>query len=149
MNIKQLSAGLALAVCASFANAAEHTVMMKNSSADGSMVFEPAVLHVEVGDTVHFEPTEPGHNSESISNLIPAGATGWKGGMMKKVSVTLDKEGVYVYKCRPHEIMAMVGVVVAGKPTNLEEIKTNAAKLSASFVMNKDRLTNYLNQINL
>ncbi|WP_415896485.1 pseudoazurin [Neptuniibacter sp. QD72_48] len=147
MNIKTLSAGLALAVCANFASAADHTVMMKNSGPDGSMVFEPAILNVEVGDTVTFQPTDPGHNSESISNLIPAGSTGWKGKMMKEVSFTVDKEGVYVYKCRPHAMMAMVGVVVAGKPTNLEEVKTNAAELSATFVMNKDRLTNYLNQI--
>ena len=43
--------------------------------------------------------------------------------------------------------MAMVGVVVAGKAVNLEQIKTEAAALSGKFVTNKDRLTGYLEQL--
>lgn len=138
---------VALMLSSQLVFAAEHTVQMKNVGADGTMVFEPAVLNVAVGDTVHFEPTDMAHNSESVTNLIPEGSAGWKGAMNQKVSFTVDKEGVYVYKCTPHTIMGMVGVVVAGSPTNLEEIKTQSASLSATFVMNKDRLTNYLNQV--
>ena len=70
-----------LLLASSLTWAAEHTVKMKNAGADGSMVFEPAVLNVAVGDTVHFEPTDPAHNSESVAGLIPAGAASWKGGM--------------------------------------------------------------------
>lgn len=147
MHIKQFALSAALLASCSVALAAEHTVMMKNTGADGTMVFEPAVLRVAVGDTVHFEPTDPGHNSEVIDNLMPVGATGWKGGINQKVSVTLDKEGVYVYKCLPHTVMAMVGVVVAGNPVNLDEIKTNAASVTAGFALNKDRLDKYLAQV--
>ncbi|MCH2157424.1 MULTISPECIES: pseudoazurin [unclassified Oleiphilus] len=120
---------------------------MKNVGADGPMVFTPAVLHVAVGDTVHFLPSDPAHNSESVAGLIPEGATPWKGDMNKKVSVTIDKEGVYVYQCLPHSVLAMVGVIVAGKPTNLDAVKTNASSLTSKFVVNKDRLDKYLAQV--
>ena len=30
------------------------------------------------------------------------------GGMNQDISVTLNKEGVYVYQCDPHAMMAMV-----------------------------------------
>ena len=124
--------------------AAEYEVAMKNSGADGMMVFEPAVLKVNVGDTVHFIPTDQLHNSESVEGLTPEGAVTWKGAMNKKVSVTLDKEGVYVYQCLPHVPLAMVGVIVAGEPTNLEQIKAKAADFSNRFATNKDRLDKYL-----
>ena len=136
------------AVSASTAFAAEHTVAMKNVGADGGiMVFEPAVLRVNVGDTVHFVPTDPAHNSESVSGLTPAGSVTWKGTMNEKISVTLDKEGVYVYQCTPHLPLAMVGVIVAGEPTNLEQIQANADSLSKKFGMNQDRLDQYLSSL--
>lgn len=125
-------------------NAAEHVVEMKNNGTDGMMVFEPSVVKVAVGDTVKFVPTDPAHNSQSVSGLTPAGSVTWQGGMSKEVTVTIDKEGVYVYQCAPHAMMAMVGVVVAGKPVNLEQVKTDSKKLSSTFMMNKDRLDNYL-----
>ena len=127
--------------------AAEHTVMMKNSGADGVMVFEPAVLSVSVGDIIHFEPTDYAHNSESIEGLKPAGAVSWKSKLSKKLSVTIDKEGVYVYQCEPHIVMAMVGVIVAGEPYNLDQIKAQSKALTEKFVMNKNRLNEYLSQI--
>lgn len=139
---------LSVILFSSFAAAAEHTVKMKNMGADGPMVFEPAVLKVAVGDTVHFEPTDMAHNSESVEGLIPEGASPWKGEMSQKVSVTVDKQGVYVYQCLPHAMMAMVGVIVAGEPKNLDAVKANAPALEAKFVMNKERLANYFTQVN-
>ena len=144
MKIKPLLVFIA-AVSTSIAFAAEHTVAMKNVGADGGiMVFEPAVLRVNVGDTVHFEPTDPAHNSESVPGLTPADSVTWKGTMNEKISVTLDKEGVYVYQCTPHLPLAMVGVIVAGEPTNLQQIQANAGSLTKKFGMNQDRLEQYL-----
>ena len=125
-------------------HAAEHVVEMKNNGADGMMVFEPSVIKVAVGDTVKFVPTDMAHNSQSVDGLTPVGSATWQGVMNQEVSVTLDKEGVYVYQCAPHSIMAMVGVVVAGNPVNLDQIKADSKKLTSTFVMNKDRLDNYL-----
>lgn len=136
-----------LMLLSSLTTGEEHTVLMKNSGADGVMVFEPAVLYVNLGDVIHFEPTDYAHNSESIESLKPEGSVNWQGKLSKKVSVTIDKEGIYVYQCEPHLVMAMVGVIVAGEPHNLEDVKARSAMLSEKFVMNKQRLDDYLNQI--
>ena len=122
--------------------AAEHIVKMLNSGKDGMMVFEPAVLSVNKGDTVKFVATDMAHNS--ASTLIPAGAKPWKGMMSRDISVTLDTEGVYVYECTPHKMMAMVGVIKVGNANNLDTIKQQAVSVKSSFVMNNDRLDKYL-----
>ncbi len=142
----KLFAGVAFACLAVGASAADIKVEMKNVGAEGAMVFEPAVVKAEVGDTITFVPTDMGHNSELVPGLAPAGAVSWKGGMGQPVSVTLDKEGVYVYQCMPHVVMAMVGVIVAGEPVNMDAIVADATALKARFVMNKDRLDTYLGQ---
>lgn len=146
MKLKLLLA-LSLLFALGLAGAAEHTVEMKNMGADGSMVFEPAVIKVAVGDTVNFVLIDQLHNSESVEGLTPEGAVTWKGGMNQDISVTLDKEGVYVYQCTPHVMLGMVGVIVAGEPVNLEAIKSDSKELSGMFVMNKDRLDKYLAQV--
>ncbi len=145
--IRKLCVVLVLSTLSVLAIAAEHTVQMKNSGVDGIMVFEPGFLNVAVGDTVHFEPTDVGHNSETVAGLIPAGATPWKSDFGKKISVKIDKNGVYVYQCLPHSMLAMVGVIVAGNPTNLADIKKNVAPLNAKFSMNNDRLNMYLAKV--
>ncbi len=142
--LRKLCATLVLSMLPFLAVAAEHIVQMKNSGADGMMVFEPGFLRVAVGDMVHFEPTDVGHNSKSVAELIPAGATPWKGDFGKKVSVTIDKEGVYVYQCLPHAVLAMVGVIVAGEATNLADVKAKAVAFNAKASINKERLNNYL-----
>lgn len=139
--------GLAAMALAGSVQAEEHVVEMKNMGAEGPMVFEPAVVQAAVGDTVRFVPTNPGHNSVSTEGLIPAGATAWEGGLGQEVTVTLDAEGVYVYECEPHTMMAMVGVIVAGEPVNLEEIRANAGDLESEFLANQDRLNNYLSDV--
>lgn len=145
MKLKSL-VGVVLMCLTTGAWAAEIIVEMKNAGADGAMVFEPAVVKAEVGDTVTFVPTDMAHNSELVPGLAPQGAVSWKGGIGQPVSVTLDKEGVYVYQCLPHVIMAMVGVIVAGQPANLDQVIADSSALKGRFVMNKDRLDTYLEQ---
>ena len=140
-------AALFLTLLVTISSAAEHNVEMKNVGVDGTMVFEPAVINIAVGDTVHFLPTDMAHNSESVDGLTPEGSVTWKGEMNKKVSVTIDKEGVYVYQCLPHVPLAMVGVIVAGQPVNLEEVKANSTVLTSKFATNKDRLEKYLTEV--
>ena len=136
---------LGLSVMRIFTFAAEHEVKMLNSGTEGYMVFEPAVLKVEVGDTVTFKATDMAHNSASIEGMIPEGANSWNGAMSRDVTVTVNKEGVYVYQCTPHSMMAMVGVIqVGGLLSNMASILAKAGNLKASFVMNKERLDNYL-----
>ena len=133
--------GLASCLIAQQAIAADHTVKMLNKGAEGAMTFEPSYIKVEVGDTVIFTPAEKGlHNSASF--LVPEGATTWQGKSDQEVRVKIDKEGVYLYVCEPHRMMAMVGVIQAGKPVNLDKAQEAAKK--ENFMMNKDRLNKAL-----
>lgn len=108
--------------------AANFEVHMLNKGADGStMVFEPALTKVAVGDTVTFIPTDKGHNAETIKDILPEGAEPFKGATGKEVVVTFTVPGVYGIKCAPHFAMGMVAAVVVGDPVNLDAAK--AAKM--------------------
>ena len=111
------------------------------------MVFEPPVLKVSVGDTINFVLVDPMHNSASFPNMIPSNAESWNGTINESISVTLDVEGVYVYNCTPHAMMAMVGVIQVGEAVNMAEVKEAASNQKATFIMNGTRLEQYLSQL--
>ena len=136
-----------LLILSGAALAESYEVQMLNTGSDGVMVFEPAVLSINPGDSVTFKATNPGHNSESMAGMKPEGAEGWQGGMGQDVTVTFDQDGVYVYQCTPHLMMAMVGVIKVGSGSNLEAIKTAAIDKKADFMLAQDRLDGYLNQL--
>lgn len=128
MNFRSILLAASLVLASTFSlSAAEYEVHMLNKGADGkAMVFEPAFLQIEVGDTVKFIPTDKSHNAEVIKELIPEGGTEFKGKMNEEISVTFDVAGAYGYKCAPHYGMGMVGLIVVGAdPANLDAI-TNA-----------------------
>jgi len=125
-----------------------HEIQMRNQGSDGVMVFEPSVLHVEVGDSVTFKATDAGHNSASIEGMIPSGAEPWDGGMSQDITITFTEEGTYVYQCTPHLMMAMVGVITVGDLNkNLEQIETVADGKKSEFVMEQGRLESYLQSL--
>ena len=125
----------------------EHEVKMLNSGADGIMVFEPAVIKISKGDTVNFVATDMSHNSASLDGMIPAGADSWNGALSQDISITFTEEGVYVYQCTPHAMMAMVGVIQVGEAINLDAVKAEASQKKSIFVSNTDRLDEYLSQL--
>ena len=125
----------------------EYEVKMLNFGNDGSMVFEPGFLKVNVGDTVHFKSVDMAHNSESSTGLIPVNASGWKGNINEDISITLTEEGVYVYQCTPHLILGMVGVIQVGEAVNMNKVMEAAKTYKSQFVMNNNRLDDYLSQL--
>ena len=125
----------------------EHVVNMLNSGEGGQMIFEPAVIKVSKGDTIHFKLIDMAHNSASIDGMIPSEADSWAGELNQDVSVTLDTEGVYVYQCDPHVMMAMIGVIQVGEAVNIDEIKEASKNLKSTFVMNAERIDSYLSQL--
>jgi len=125
----------------------EHIVKMLNSGDGGNMIFEPAVIKVSKGDTIHFKAVDMAHNSATIEGMIPAGASAWASALSQDVSITLDAEGVYVYQCDPHAMMAMVGVIQVGEAVNMSEIKASAEQYKSNFMMNAGRLSGYLDQL--
>ena len=125
----------------------EHIVKMLNTGEGGQMIFEPAVIKVSKGDTVHFKATDMSHNSVTIDGMVPTGAKPWAGALNSDISVTLDTEGVYVYQCDPHVMMAMIGVIQVGDAVNMSEVKEASQNLKSSFIMNAERIDTYLSQL--
>ena len=127
---------------------ADYSVKMLNQGSSGVMVFEPAVLKINKGDTVNFISTDAAHNSASLPGMIPTGATSWSSELSQDISVTFDVEGLYAYQCTPHAVMAMVGVIQVGEnPSNLNQVMSQAENMKPTFLMNKDRLTDYISQL--
>ena len=125
----------------------EHVVKMLNAGKEGMMVFEPAVLSIKKGDTVKFVATDLAHNSSSVEGMIPEGAEPWVGAMNQDIEVTLTEEGVYVYQCTPHNMMAMVGVIKVESASNINSIRAKAESYKKTFLMNQERLDDYLSRI--
>ncbi|MDI1294563.1 MAG: pseudoazurin [bacterium] len=111
------------------AMAKDIVVHMKNQGADGSMVFEPSFVKASPGDIIHFKPTDASHNAETMSTMLPVGATPMKGVMNKEAVMTVSKPGLYGIKCMPHYSMGMVALVQVGKPTAADITAAKAVKL--------------------
>ena len=112
--------------CSNAALSAVVEVKMLNKGSDGEkMVFEPAVIKVKVGDSVKFIPTTKGHSVQSFKGKKsrPEGAKKFKSKLNKEYTYKVEHEGIHVIQCKPHYAMGMIGMIVAGKPTNLETIK--------------------------
>ena len=77
---------------------ANHEVKMLNQGPTGVMVFEPAVLNINIGDTVTFKSVDAAHNSASIPGMIPAGASPWNGQLSQDLTVSFDVAGIYGYQ---------------------------------------------------
>lgn len=123
---KMLAAAAVLfTLAADPAFAANFEVKMLNKGANGdTMVFEPALIRVAVGDTVTFIPTDKGHNAEAIAKFLPEGAEIFKGKVGAELVVTLTVPGVYGIKCMPHYAMGMIAVIVVGEDLgNLDAVK--------------------------
>ena len=127
---------------------ADHTVEMLSSSNGQMMVFKPAVLQINPGDTVTWKATNPGHNTASINEMSPDSSLQWDGKINEELKITFTKEGVYGYKCTPHYILGMVGIVSVGdNTTNLSAASAYAADAEKKFATNKDRFSKYINEL--
>ena len=146
MRLYKLFAIWALLVMSTSLYAGEHVVKLLTTSSDGeTMVFEPGFLKVSVGDIVVFEPADASHNAESF--FSPSPDASFLTELGKTVSVTMTHEGVYLYKCTPHFVLGMVGVIQVGEGINKAEALTAWDASKSALVMNQDRMGGYLDQI--
>lgn len=127
------------------AYAKTYTVKELNHGANGSFVFQPDFLHVQPGDSVHFVPTDAGHDSHAY--LVPAGAKAWQSNVGKPITVTFTRQGVYLYECVPHHMLGMLGVIEVGKPTNKAAAEKAAAAMEGQQAMNKGRLQKLMAEV--
>ncbi|MDX1518832.1 MAG: plastocyanin/azurin family copper-binding protein [Gammaproteobacteria bacterium] len=88
-------------------------------------VFNPEIIYINPGDTVQWV-NMTSHNSVSVDNLLPEGATPWQSKLGENLKLKLDIEGIYPYVCVPHIGFGMVGVIVVGKPDNLDQVMADA-----------------------
>ena len=89
--------------------------------------WDPLVLFAEPGDTVTFT-NMAGHDTEALEGMIPEGAEGWKSKLGEEgFTITVEKEGAYIYKCTPHMSTGMVGAIIVGaaEPENLPAIEAS------------------------
>lgn len=124
-----LGAGLMAGTLAQAALAKDITVNMLTKGPTGLYVFEPAYVKAAVGDKIHFKPSDPSHNAETIAGLVPAGVTQTKGAIGKEMVLTVSKPGLYGIECLPHASMGMVALVQAGNGPSPNLAALKAAKL--------------------
>ena len=132
-----------LTLFSAVANSAEIEVKMLNKGSDGQkMVFEPALIRANVGDTITFLPTEKGHMAASMKGMMADGGK-FKGKTNKPVSYVVTAEGLYGVKCTPHMANGMVAVIAVGGAFDKEAF-LKGAKLSKKA---KVRIEDILSQL--
>lgn len=110
----------------------EHTVFA------GATSFDPKVLFINPGDTVKWV-NMTAHDSVSMEGLVPEGAEHWKFAIGENGSVTLNNQGVYIYKCNPHYAMGMSAAIIVGEPVNMQQVKANASGRAKGVVLKVER----------
>ena len=86
------------------------------------------IIHINVGDTVEWIPTNEGHNVEFIITPTMVSLPE-KSKMNEPHSMIFQEAGIYVYGCTPHLNTGMLGLIVVGNDFhNIEDI--NEIKLS-------------------
>jgi len=113
-----------LFISAQTAIAADKTIEMLNKLGKEHMVYSQKIVNINVGDTVFWKSTTPGHNVEFIKGGIPEGVEKFKSKINQDVQYKFQIPGIYAYWCTPHKGMGMIGFVVVGNDkSNLEAIK--------------------------
>ena len=110
------------------ASAAEHVITAQATK------FAPIAIFIEPGDTVVWR-SMVGHNAAAIEGMVPEGGKLFNIPLGTDGSVTLDVEGVYIYKCTPHFALGMVGAIIVGQASNMAEITANAKGMAKRAVL--------------
>ena len=122
------------------------TIEMLNNSEAGIMVFEPAVVKVELGDEVIFKSTDPGHQVTFIDG--PTGYGGpWQSELSQDFTIVPKVPGTYSYICPPHLLMGMIGVLQVGSAVNVQAAEKAFSEQSKNIQLNKDRLASYIKDL--
>ena len=102
----------------------DQTIEMLNKLGKEHMVYSKKIVKVNIGDTVFWKSTKPGHNVEFIKGGVPEGVGKFRSALSKDTEYKFEIPGIYAYWCTPHKGMGMIGFVVVGNDkSNLEAIK--------------------------
>jgi len=123
-NLIKFIISISLFLFSSNSMAADETIEMLNKLGKESMVYSKKIVRVDIGDTVYWKSTNPGHNVEFIKGGVPEGVEKFKTKFSKDAQYTFKVPGIYAYWCTPHKSMGMIGFIVVGNDkSNLEAIK--------------------------
>ena len=100
--------------------ASAQEMVIRMGGPDGEIGIFPEITYVEVGETVRFRSTGHMHASRSINTMCPSDVS-WRARIGEDVVVRFDEAGIYAFKCAAHYAMGMVGLVVVGGSTELDE----------------------------
>ncbi|WP_367716642.1 plastocyanin/azurin family copper-binding protein [Nitratireductor sp. GISD-1A_MAKvit] len=101
---------------------------MRGTSRGERIWFTPVGLVVSPGTTLHFVNRDKGNSHTATAyhpanydrlRRIPVNAEPWDTGFLlpgESAEIVLKVPGVYDYYCIPHEMAAMVGRIVVGRP---------------------------------
>ncbi len=125
--LNKITAYLAVSLSIFFSTstlAADQTVEMLNKLGKETMVYSKKIVKVDIGDTVYWKSTKPGHNVEFIKGGVPESVAKFRSALSKDTEYKFEIPGIYAYWCTPHKGMGMIGfVVVGGDKSNLNAIK--------------------------
>ena len=99
--------------------------------------FSKEIVYIDVGDTIEWLPKNEGHNVEFLGgpnmSSLPENSE-----VDVFHSITFEVSGVYLYHCKPHGNMGMLGLVIVGNDLhNLKEIENINLSSTAKAVMEK------------
>ena len=102
----------------------DQTIEMLNKLGKEHMVYSQKIVNIEVGDTVFWKSTTPGHNVQFIKGGVPEGVEKFRSPISKDTQYKFEIPGIYAYWCTPHKGMGMIGFIVVGNnKSNLEDVK--------------------------
>ena len=96
---------------------------MLNKLNNEFMVYSKKIVKINVGDTVFWKSSTPGHNVEFIKGGVPKGVGKFKSKLSKDTEYKFTVPGIYAYWCTPHKSMGMIGFVIVGNDlSNMDSI---------------------------
>ena len=110
-----------------------HIVKMLNNSQSGIMVFEPAYIKIKNGDSINFIMEDAGHNASTVAG--PSGSIPFNTAYKPSTIIKFDVNGLYLYECSPHSMMAMAGIIQVSDSNNKKQIIEEVAKFEAKVMM--------------
>ena len=123
-----------------------YKVKMLNQGDQGSMIFEPAFIKINTCDSINFEMSDAGHNAVTVA--APAGSVPFDTKYKPSTIVKFDVNGLYLYKCAPHAMMAMAGLIQVSDASNKTEMNEAIMKFEGTVMMPnvKTRMSDLLNK---
>ena len=123
-----------------------HLVKMLNEGNQGAMIFEPAFIKINTCDSITFEMTDAGHNAVTVA--APNDSIPFDTEYKPSTTVQFDTNGLYLYKCTPHAMMAMAGLIQVSDANNKEAMKAEIDKFESNVMMQpvKTRISDIFNK---